>query len=108
MSKAQRKCSLTCRLAIQTWRRLKLVKANWIHSLKSVTVSAFHFKNNFCHLLKFSFYFQQLSNIPETSNSEDMQEFLALNSVCTYFGKKPFVKSRIDKVRNTIHYVDDY
>lgn len=29
-----------------------------------------------------------------------MQEFLALNSeVTTYFGRKPFVKSRIDKVR---------
>lgn len=28
-----------------------------------------------------------------------MQEFLALNSdACTYFGRKPFVKSRIDKV----------
>ncbi|KAG8008115.1 Sorting nexin-19 [Nibea albiflora] len=42
---------------------------------------------------------KQLSSIPETSNSEDMQEFLALNSdVCTYFGRKPFVKSRIDKM----------
>lgn len=42
---------------------------------------------------------QQLSSIPETSNSEDMQEFLALNSdVCTYFGRKPCGKSRIDKV----------
>lgn len=48
--------------------------------------------------------FQQLSSIPETSNSEDMQEFLALNSdVCTYFGRKPFGKSRIDKVgENTV------
>lgn len=34
------------------------------------------------------------------SNSEDMQEFLALNSDASrYFGRKPFVKSRIDKVR---------
>ncbi|XP_070773883.1 sorting nexin-19a [Enoplosus armatus] len=44
-------------------------------------------------------FLKQLSSIPETSNSEDMQEFLALNSdVCTYFGRKPFVKSRIDKM----------
>lgn len=43
---------------------------------------------------------QQLSSIPETANSEDMQEFLALNSdVSTYFGRKPAVKSRIDKVK---------
>lgn len=45
-------------------------------------------------------FFQQLSHIPETSNNEDMLEFLALNSDSgTYFGRKPFVKSRIDKVR---------
>ncbi|XP_069572514.1 sorting nexin-19a [Brachyistius frenatus] len=44
-------------------------------------------------------FLKQLSIIPETANSEDMQEFLALNSdVCTYFGRKPFVKSRIDKM----------
>ncbi|KAM3601279.1 uncharacterized protein V6R79_010186 [Siganus canaliculatus] len=44
-------------------------------------------------------FLKQLSSIPETSNSEDMQEFLALNSdACTYFGRKPFVKSRIDKM----------
>uniref|UniRef100_A0A3Q3X8F7 Uncharacterized protein n=1 Tax=Mola mola TaxID=94237 RepID=A0A3Q3X8F7_MOLML len=44
-------------------------------------------------------FLKQLSNIPETSNSEDMQEFLALNSdACTYFGRKPFVKTRIDKM----------
>ncbi|XP_045896864.1 sorting nexin-19a [Micropterus dolomieu] len=44
-------------------------------------------------------FLKQLSSFPETSNSEDMQEFLALNSdVCTYFGRKPFVKSRIDKM----------
>ncbi|XP_068572666.1 sorting nexin-19a [Cebidichthys violaceus] len=44
-------------------------------------------------------FLKQLSSIPETSNSEDMQEFLALNSdVCTYFGRKPFAKSRIDKM----------
>ncbi|XP_076607087.1 sorting nexin-19a [Chaetodon auriga] len=44
-------------------------------------------------------FLKQLSNIPETSNSEDMQEFLALNSdVCTYFERKPFAKSRIDKM----------
>lgn len=46
-------------------------------------------------------FFQQLSHIPETSNNEDMLEFLALNSDSgTYFGRKPFVKSRIDKVRD--------
>lgn len=34
------------------------------------------------------------------SSSEDMQEFLALNSDASrYFGRRPFVKSRIDKVR---------
>lgn len=45
-------------------------------------------------------YVQQLSSIPEMSNSEDMQEFLALNSDASrYFGRRPFVKSRIDKVR---------
>uniref|UniRef100_A0A8C2XA50 Sorting nexin 19a n=1 Tax=Cyclopterus lumpus TaxID=8103 RepID=A0A8C2XA50_CYCLU len=44
-------------------------------------------------------FLKQLSSIPETSNSEDMQEFLAVNSdVCTYFERKPFVKSRIDKM----------
>ncbi|XP_059207970.1 sorting nexin-19a [Centropristis striata] len=44
-------------------------------------------------------FLKQLSSIPETSNSEDMQEFLALNSESsTYFGRKPFVKSRIDKI----------
>ncbi|XP_035522001.1 sorting nexin-19a [Morone saxatilis] len=44
-------------------------------------------------------FLKQLSSIPETSNSEDMQEFMALNSdVCTYFGRRPFVKSRIDKM----------
>ncbi|XP_068600426.1 sorting nexin-19a [Brachionichthys hirsutus] len=43
-------------------------------------------------------YLKQLSNIPEISNSEDMQEFLALNVTSTYFGRKPFMKSRIDKM----------
>ncbi|XP_008299338.1 sorting nexin-19-like [Stegastes partitus] len=44
-------------------------------------------------------FLKQLGSIPETANSEDMQEFLALNSdPCTYFGRKPFVKSRIDKM----------
>uniref|UniRef100_A0A3P8RVP6 Sorting nexin 19a n=1 Tax=Amphiprion percula TaxID=161767 RepID=A0A3P8RVP6_AMPPE len=44
-------------------------------------------------------FLKQLGSIPETANSEDMQEFLALNSdACTYFGRKPFVKSRIDKM----------
>ncbi|XP_029304277.1 sorting nexin-19a [Cottoperca gobio] len=44
-------------------------------------------------------FLKQLSSIPETSNSEDMQEFLAINSdACTYFERRPFVKSRIDKM----------
>lgn len=42
---------------------------------------------------------QQLSTIPETANSEEMQEFLALNTdASTAFEKKPFVMSRLDKV----------
>uniref|UniRef100_A0A3Q0RTE5 Sorting nexin 19a n=1 Tax=Amphilophus citrinellus TaxID=61819 RepID=A0A3Q0RTE5_AMPCI len=44
-------------------------------------------------------FLKQLSSISEIANSEDMQEFLALNSdICTYFGRKPLVKSRIDKM----------
>ncbi|KAM9332931.1 sorting nexin-19a [Pholidichthys leucotaenia] len=44
-------------------------------------------------------FLKQLSSISEITNSEDMQEFLALNSdACTYFGRKPVVKSRIDKM----------
>ncbi|CAN9501473.1 unnamed protein product [Ophioblennius macclurei] len=44
-------------------------------------------------------FLKQLSNIPETANSEDMRDFLALNSEsCSYFERKPFVKSRIDKM----------
>lgn len=60
------------------------------------------------HLCNLSFFFKQLSSIPETANSEDMQEFLALNSDGgTYFGRKPFAKSRIDKVRTNIQYNAD-
>ncbi|XP_041864961.1 sorting nexin-19a isoform X2 [Melanotaenia boesemani] len=44
-------------------------------------------------------FLKQLCSIPETANSEDMQEFLAIDSdVCTYFGRKPVSKSRIDKM----------
>ncbi|KAM4546020.1 LOW QUALITY PROTEIN: sorting nexin-19a [Odontesthes bonariensis] len=44
-------------------------------------------------------FLKELSSIPETANSEDMQEFLAINSnVYTYFGRKPASKSRIDKM----------
>ncbi|KAM7374223.1 hypothetical protein PAMP_006895 [Pampus punctatissimus] len=47
-------------------------------------------------------FLKQLNSIPETANSEDMHEFLALNSdVSPYFGRKPFVKSRIDKMLHT-------
>lgn len=43
--------------------------------------------------------FQQLCAIPEIANSEEMQEFLALNTDARIaFVKKPFVVSRIDKV----------
>uniref|UniRef100_A0A1A8NIZ0 Sorting nexin 19a n=1 Tax=Nothobranchius rachovii TaxID=451742 RepID=A0A1A8NIZ0_9TELE len=44
-------------------------------------------------------FLKQLSSIPEITSGEDMQEFLAINSdVCTYFGRKPLNKSRIDKM----------
>ncbi|KAK2828529.1 hypothetical protein Q5P01_019563 [Channa striata] len=44
-------------------------------------------------------FLKQLSSIPETANSEDMKEFLALNSEnYTYFERKPVVKSKIDKM----------
>lgn len=43
--------------------------------------------------------FQQLCNISEIANSEEMQEFLALNTDARIaFVKKPFIVSRIDKV----------
>lgn len=43
---------------------------------------------------------QQLCAIPEIANSEEMQEFLALNTDARIaFVKKPFIVSRIDKVR---------
>lgn len=43
--------------------------------------------------------FQQLCAIPEIANSEEMQEFLALNTDARIaFVKKPFIVSRIDKV----------
>lgn len=42
---------------------------------------------------------QQLCAIPEIANSEEMQEFLALNTDARIaFVKKPFIVSRIDKV----------
>uniref|UniRef100_A0A665UAH6 Sorting nexin 19a n=1 Tax=Echeneis naucrates TaxID=173247 RepID=A0A665UAH6_ECHNA len=42
---------------------------------------------------------ENLPSLSETANSEDMQEFLAVNTEgSTYFGKKPVVKSRIDKM----------
>ncbi|KAM3868989.1 sorting nexin-19a [Diretmus argenteus] len=44
-------------------------------------------------------FLKQLSSIPETANSEDMQEFLAFNTDAgTTFERKFFVKSRIDKM----------
>lgn len=43
-------------------------------------------------------FFQQLCAIPEIANSEEMQEFLALNTDARIaFVKKPFIVSRIDK-----------
>ncbi len=42
---------------------------------------------------------QQLCVVPETANSDEMQEFLALNTDARIaFVKKPFIVSRIDKV----------
>lgn len=44
-------------------------------------------------------FLQQLCAIPEIANSEEMQEFLALNTDARIaFVKKPFITSRIDKV----------
>ncbi|XP_013862120.1 sorting nexin-19a isoform X2 [Austrofundulus limnaeus] len=46
-----------------------------------------------------SAFLKQLSSIPEIASCDDMQEFLAINSdICTYFGRKPLSKSRIDKM----------
>lgn len=46
-----------------------------------------------------SIFLQQLCAIPEIANSEEMQEFLALNTDARIaFVKKPFIVSRIDKV----------
>uniref|UniRef100_UPI0009B490A1 sorting nexin-19-like n=1 Tax=Monopterus albus TaxID=43700 RepID=UPI0009B490A1 len=43
--------------------------------------------------------FQQLCAIHEIANSEEMQEFLALNTDARIaFVKKPFIVSRIDKI----------
>lgn len=65
----------------------------------------------FCPVCVFSLYWhvhkaplihslQQLCAIPEIANSEEMQEFLALNTDARIaFVKKPFIVSRIDKVR---------
>ncbi|XP_042332471.1 sorting nexin-19 isoform X2 [Sceloporus undulatus] len=44
-------------------------------------------------------FLKQLCTIPEITNSEEMQEFLALNTDARIaFVKKPFVVSRIDKI----------
>ncbi|KAJ8401711.1 hypothetical protein AAFF_G00376820 [Aldrovandia affinis] len=44
-------------------------------------------------------FLKQLCNIPETANSEEVQEFLALNTDARIaFVKKPFIVSRIDKI----------
>ncbi|XP_060799730.1 sorting nexin-19 isoform X2 [Neoarius graeffei] len=44
-------------------------------------------------------FLKQLCAIPETANSEEMQEFLALNTDARIaFVKKPFIVSRIDKI----------
>lgn len=43
--------------------------------------------------------FQQLCAMSDIANSEEMQEFLALNTDARIaFVKKPFIVSRIDKV----------
>uniref|UniRef100_A0A8C9Y3I8 Sorting nexin 19 n=1 Tax=Sander lucioperca TaxID=283035 RepID=A0A8C9Y3I8_SANLU len=44
-------------------------------------------------------FLKQLCSIPEIANSEEMQEFLALNTDARIaFVKKPFIVSRIDKI----------
>ncbi|CAL8276284.1 unnamed protein product [Arctogadus glacialis] len=44
-------------------------------------------------------FLKQLCSIPETANSEDMREFLALHTDCGgSFDKRPLAKSRIDKM----------
>lgn len=44
-------------------------------------------------------FLKQLCTIPEIANSEEMQEFLALNTDARIaFVKKPFITSRIDKI----------
>ncbi|KAF4104013.1 sorting nexin-19 [Onychostoma macrolepis] len=44
-------------------------------------------------------FLRQLCAVPETANSEEMQEFLALNTDARIaFVKKPFIVSRIDKI----------
>lgn len=49
--------------------------------------------------LKLHLSSQQLCAVPEIANSEEVQEFLALNTDARIaFVKKPFVVSRIDKV----------
>lgn len=49
--------------------------------------------------LKLHLSLQQLCAVPEIANSEEVQEFLALNTDARIaFVKKPFVVSRIDKV----------
>ena len=46
-----------------------------------------------------SLFFQHLCSIHEAANSEEMQEFLAINTDDRIaFVKKPFIVSRIDKV----------
>ncbi|XP_064830711.1 sorting nexin-19 [Oncorhynchus masou masou] len=48
-------------------------------------------------------FLKQLCAIPETANSEEMQEFLALNTDARIaFVKKPFIVSHIDKIVDTL------
>lgn len=47
--------------------------------------------------------FQHLCAVSEITNSEEMQEFLALNTDARIaFVKKPFIVSRIDKVERSL------
>lgn len=47
--------------------------------------------------------FQHLCSVSEIANSEEMQEFLALNTDARIaFVKKPFIVSRIDKVERSL------
>lgn len=99
-SKVRRKCSQRCPLGTWTVRGSRPGKASWRLSWRFAP-SWFHVVGwldhwSDCCLLGSS---QHLCAMPEIANSEEMQEFLALNTDARIaFVKKPFIVSRIDKV----------